>query len=87
MCDLHMERCELFLTKADEYFEAGDYDTAAFETFRKLNEYVCAYYDADPSGSGSLGGCAACSCRNVGLFSLAACTTCVAYELSQSNGG
>ena len=39
MCSLHMERCELFLAKADAYYEAGDYFTAA-------NRYYYACFHA-----------------------------------------
>ncbi len=72
------------------YFETGDYDTAVLETVRKLSEYIIAGYGISSDGSqGVEGGCAriSCSCREVGLFSLAACSACVAAELSGSFGG
>lgn len=70
------------------YFETGDYDTAALKTFQKLNEYICGHYGADSAGvPGGITGCSRVSCRNVGLFSLAAFGACVAIDIGSSIGG
>lgn len=51
---------DMIRNNLEPFFGDGDYDGAAKETFRKLNEVVCRFYGADPSGyaggSGFTGG-------------------------------
>ena len=76
----------------EPYFGDGDYDTAVRETFRKLNEVICTHYGADPDGfapvgTGRVTSCTGISCRNIGVFSFAACSACVGFEILESLGG
>ncbi len=81
---------EINACSCQPWFEIGDYDTAVLETVRKLNEAILAGCGQGENGlPNAAGGCAcsSCSCRNFGLFSLAACSACVLADLGDSLGG
>lgn len=59
----------------EPFFNDGDYDSAAKESFKKLNEVVCRAYNADPNGYGKANGSGSSGSGRINAGGISSCSS------------